>query len=251
MRKQTNGMSALGRGWIVGLAIIGLFLSCERIKPQTGTVVVPDFLNSTVQEARHLGEEYGLLIEVVERKPSFSVPEGFICEQEPFAGSLVKKDTPIKVTISKGTGVEETTVPNLVNLTLGEAERLLVDAKLQKGEVNTCPSSQIPEDQIIRTSPLPGEKVVTHTMVNITISGGSYKRSYRPSRVSLARVPNLIGRKLSTAKSILNACGLRPGRISYRATYEYYKHTVFAQYPRYGRRIPRGSSVNLTVAALP
>lgn len=160
------------KSWIMGLVVMGLVVTigCKKIKPQR--VVVPELLNSTVQEARGIAKEHGLLVEVVERKPSFSVPEGFICEQEPMVGSLVKKNTTIKVAVSAGTGVEETTVPNLVNLTLGEAERLLVDARLRKGKVNTCPSSQMPRGKIIITSPVSGKKVVTQTMVNITISTG-------------------------------------------------------------------------------
>lgn len=236
------------REWIVGLAIIGLVIGCERIQPKT--VIVPDFRSSTVQEARRLAEEYGLLIEVMNKKPSFAIPEGRICEQEPMVGSLVEKNAAIKVVVSAGREVEETTVPNLISLSLDEAERLLMDAKLSKGEVNICYSEQMPEGKIIRTSPLPGEKVVTHTTVNITISGGLYEK-HRPRKPSLTgiRVPNLIGQKLPTAKSILNAYGLRPNKIYYRTTSEYYAHTVFAQYPGPGRRVPKGSGVNLTVAA--
>lgn len=158
--------------WIIGLVVIGLALTigCKKIEPQR--VVVPELLNSTVQEARRLAEEHGLLIEVVDRKPSFTVPEGLICEQEPLVGSLVKKNTTIKVVVSAGTKVEETTVPNLIALTLEEAERALVDAKLRKGKVDVCPSSQIPKGKIITTSPPPGEKVVTQSVVNITISAG-------------------------------------------------------------------------------
>jgi hypothetical protein len=65
------------------------------------------------------------------------------------------------------------------------------------------------------------------------------------------QAPDLIGRSLRQAESLLADRGLKPGRISYQENIRLAPDTVMAQQPAPGTLVPAGTAVDLVVARSP
>ncbi len=103
------------------------------------------------------------------REDEFSedVVRGYVIRTEPDMDEEVPPGTTVKVFISKGPEVKETTVPDLTNKSRADAERLLADANLKLGKVS--PEDGINYvDKVILQVPAPNARVKEGTAVNIT-----------------------------------------------------------------------------------
>ncbi len=215
------------------ITVLG-FIVCQP------TVEVPDLKNSTVENAKIALKSKGLLIEVVGVVESAEVAEGLIAEQSPMAGSVVKKGATVKVWLSKG--VPERIVPYLVGLSLSDATHKLDALNLKVGKIENQYSDEIPENHIIATEPPSGTKVPKGTAVNLVVSLG-------PKPVETVVVPKVTGYKHWKAEDILKSKGLKVKKI-YRVSTEYYEGTVYAQKPKAGEIVPKGTVVTLYVATV-
>src|SRR5699024_10913036 len=101
------------------------------------TVKVPDVRGMTFDEAKAELKKYDLGIkEAAEEEPSNEYAKGEIKSQDPGVGERVAKNSTVTVVISSGEAAEKTTVPNVVDRSEADAEKILQDANLKvtKGE---------------------------------------------------------------------------------------------------------------------
>ncbi len=135
-----------------------------------GSAEVPSLEGLTREEAQQRLAESGLSLGDVGEAPSDSAPAGTVVEQDPQAGTSVKRETPVSITLSSGP--ERVTVPNLAGLSLTEAERALSEAGLKLGRRDETPSDTVPLGMVIEQNPAKGEEVERGTAVDVVVSAG-------------------------------------------------------------------------------
>jgi eukaryotic-like serine/threonine-protein kinase len=115
------------------------------------TVVVPNGVGLTEQEARDRLAQVGLEVRVFE---VFSdEPDGTVVAQDPGSGERVAKDESIRLNVSKGSGMVD--VPSLVGETRGAAEDELASLGL-KANVFEVPSIE-PKGTVVAQNPAGGQ----------------------------------------------------------------------------------------------
>jgi eukaryotic-like serine/threonine-protein kinase len=149
-----------------------------------GSAEVPSLEGLTREEAQHRLDESGLALGDVDEAPSDSAPAGTVAEQDPQAGTSVKGETPVSITLSSGP--ERVSVPDLAGLSLTEAERALSEAGLKLGRQNQTPSDTVPSGRAVEQNPTKGEEVEPGTAVDVVVSTGP---PLRPAPVQVAPDP--------------------------------------------------------------
>ncbi len=134
-------------------------------------------------------------------------------------------------------GVEEVTVPDVVNLTEDRARRALEEAGLEVGRVDRRENPDVEEGIVFAQDPPPEQVVEEGAPVNLTVSAG----------VETVTVPRVEGLPEAEARRILRDEGLVPdARDEQRGDVE--PGTVLSQDPRAGEDVEPGSTVIITVA---
>lgn len=212
------------------------FFVLPRIK--SADIVVPDLVGSTTEQARAIAESRNLLLVVGGEEENDKVPVNVICRQTPLLGSVVRSKSSITVFISKGSG--QITLPDLSDKGLSEATVTLSELGLKIGEVKSEEHDEIEKDKIISTIPEAGTMVQKGDVVTVVLSRGTL----------VVTVPRLIGKSLSTAKRIIENAGFVVGNVSYEVSTEFNVGIIMQQYPAAGRKIKKGSKVDLVVATV-
>ncbi len=205
---------------------------------KSGEVVIPDLTGSTVEQARVITENRGLLLVVGGEEENDKYSDNQICRQTPLPNSIVRSKSSITVFISKGSS--SVIIPDLKGLGLSEATIKLNELGLRIGDIKTEESSTVEKDKIVTTQPLPGSKTKKGDAVTVVLSGGA----------EMVEVPKIIGRALSTAKRIIEEKGFVVGSVSYEVSTEFDVGIVMAQTPRAGTKARKGSKIDLTVATV-
>ena len=110
--------------------------------------------------------------------------EGYVKQTYPTAGSKVTIGSSIKIYVSKKAGEAKVEVPNLVGLTLSEAQTKLKEVGLNYDGYSYMPST-VAKDKIVAQNPLRGAKVNRDTNVKVILSEGP------PRNVSLTQTVDL------------------------------------------------------------
>ncbi|WP_455538447.1 Stk1 family PASTA domain-containing Ser/Thr kinase [Terrisporobacter sp.] len=130
-------------------------------------------------------------------------------------------------------------VPNLVNMSLEEANKTMNDIDLRLVIATEKHDSQVEKNHVISQTPARGTKLQKGDTVTIVISSGPEKLS----------VPNLIGVTLNDAKRMLEAQGLELGSVSYDYSEIHKEGIVINQNPVSNvGSIKKGDSVNIVVS---
>ncbi len=129
-------------------------------------VVIPDLSKFTSREAMSTLEGMGLIART-EDQHSDDVVSGYVIKTSPAAKEEVEPGSSVIIYNSIGPAKRQTYVPDLINKTRVQAQRLLSDAKLKIGTVKPEESSNY-VDKIIAQDPLPNTLVDEGTAVNIT-----------------------------------------------------------------------------------
>jgi beta-lactam-binding protein with PASTA domain len=222
-----------------------------RATTTAGDTVVPDLrpvpprIWSSVLERR--GLRLGRIVE-----HDSDQPKGALLEQQPKAGTTVKRGTVVDAQVSngiRGTGGDVSSdpsppsivrVPNVVGELVDPARLVLGKYLLRVGDV-TWVESRRPYGTVVSQDPQPEQVVKVWSRVSVVVSQG-------PPRIVPAIVPAVIGQHLDAAVAEVRSAALQPGAIrmvSARAA----KGIVVGQSPAAGLRADRNSLVHLDVSA--
>jgi len=130
---------------------------------------VPRVVGLTEQDARERLAEEGFGV-AVERRASAKKDEGRVLEQSVPAGKEVERGSRIALAVGSGPRTVET--PDLVDLTLAEAEEKLEEADLELGDRKEAPSEGVPAGEVSAQDPAAGKKTEAGTEVDLTVSSG-------------------------------------------------------------------------------
>ncbi len=145
-----------------------------------------------------------------------------------------------KFLFAGGFGNKSLTVPNLVNMTLEEAQSAVEKEGLYLSVKSEEYNSEVDKNCIISQTPEGGStNVKKGDTINVVVSKGS----------SQASVPNVVGLTLSNAKQLIEENNLKVGTVKYEYSSIYKEGTVLSQSPGAGSsRAQEGDEVNLYVS---
>lgn len=137
--------------------------------------------------------------------------------------------------------VPEVVVPDLVGLSLEEAEQLLAEQKLKAEVRSQVYSSEIAANHVVSQEPAPNRKIKINRTVWLTVSKG-------PEYLT---VPDLVGQSLENAQRFLRQAGLKVGVVQEQHSNDVAAGVIMSQNPPSRSRLARNSSVDLVVSKGP
>jgi serine/threonine-protein kinase len=199
-------------------------------------VQVDDVVGKQYDSAKAILEGNGFKV-AQKGKSSDTVPEGEVMSQDPTAGNTVDKGATVTLTVSRG--VQQVTVPNVLNFTESDAK-----AQLQSDgfdvSVDRAPSSSVPDGTVISQSPSANKKVDKGSTVTIVVSSG-------PPQVD---VPDVTGQTDTDATNTLEDQGFTVKSQDIPVTDPTQDGIVQSTDPAPGKQVPEGSTVTITVGRL-
>jgi len=168
----------------------------------------------------------------LDEEHSDTVKEGFAIRTVPKEGTLVTRDTRVRLFVSSGPSRVE--VPDVVGLAKDSAQKQLDDAGLEVA-VNEQ-SSDKPQDEVLAQTPTGGSRVAKGTRVTITVSKGKAK----------VAIPDVVGLSAAAASRELRAAKLTPVKRERPVTDEGDDGKVVEQRPA-GGEAEEGDTVVIVV----
>jgi serine/threonine-protein kinase len=238
--RERRGGRAFGYT-LLAIAVLAIFviaaLLARSVFDGSGAsqVSVPNVIGLTVPKAKQSLKAEGLKLGTQTPKHSATVPKGNIIDQSPEDGTQVNEGRAVNVDVS--TGVEETTVPSLVGLSLDEATQALTRAKLELGSTDQVASDE-DRNTVTKVRPKEGETVPVGSKVDLTYASGSNK------------VPDVVGDDEGTARNRLEQAGFQVDKRE-QQTADQPPGTVVSQSPSGGETTRLNSTVTIVVATAP
>jgi beta-lactam-binding protein with PASTA domain len=220
-------------GFILAYAIVFFFVFPARLAPQD--VTVPNVLGLTFDEARQRLSAAGFTAEQGEARFNVGSPRMTVLSQTPAAGGTAGHGT--KIVLDVSAGQRKVAIPNIVGMTLDQAQLALEKLGLEVGPVVER-ESPLPRGEVMATSPLAGADAILPSTVALTVSSG-------PATIT---VPDLVGQPLAQARSTLEQLGLHTSRVVIDSAAADPDGTVTKQSPEAGASVDAGASVSITVA---
>lgn len=194
--------------------------------------IVPDIRAIELSQAKTILQRENLRLGRINKGLSGQVAIGAVISQEPTANQRVKAGTMINLVIE----AEPTQVPNILNLSMSRAVRMLQRNKLSIGSIQKIISTA-PVDTIVSQNPVSGNTVMVGSSVDVSISAES------------TLVPDLQEMSLNQARQTLSRKQLTMGSVSEQITGREPVGTVLSQIPQSAQRVLTGTVVNLVIEA--
>ena len=183
-RRQRNKKSINRKRLKIVLAILIIILGAQIFlfskfflggfgnNKSNNQILAPNLYNMTLDEAQRSLDRLNLNIRVnIEDEYSNEVEKGKIISQQPMSGHELQQGTTVTLVLSKGP--MNGNIPNIVGLTLGEAENTLKENKLYLGNIKYEYSNSYNEGIIIYQDPKSGnENNKEWATVNVVVSKG-------------------------------------------------------------------------------
>ncbi len=198
--------------------------------------LVPDVVGKDEEAAFNILINAGFDPVISDTSYDVKYAKGTIFLQRPKAFDVVKEGRAIYLFLSGGDRVVH--VPVLKGKSITDAKFALEHVGLKLGHIERVSSNQ-PEDMIFDQQYAAGTPLKQGEVVGITVSAG------RGSGIII--VPDLIGKSLMDAKSILEDSSLVVGKINYQASSTLLPNTVLDQYPSGGNMLNPGQPVDLFI----
>jgi eukaryotic-like serine/threonine-protein kinase len=220
-------------GFLVAYVVVFFFAFPSELIPED--VKVPNVLGKDFATASQMLEKSGFHAVQGQERYSRTAAQGTILEQEPPAGSRIKKGTDVTLAISMGQKSAE--VPQVNGLPEQQAKIVIANTGLQLGKVMREASDMSP-GTVIGTNPGQGEMLPLPAKVDLRVSDG-------PSTVM---VPELVGRTLPDAQSALEQVGLGLASAGSDTSSVYPPNTVLSQSPKAGTTVKAHSRIRIVLA---
>jgi beta-lactam-binding protein with PASTA domain len=230
--------------WTVGggalFLAVGLAAFCVALQSdhRSDLVDVPDWVGHAREDAVAQAQSLGLAFEVGELRHDSAVAVDRIIQQEPAAGSQVRRGRTIRVVVSLGG--ETLTVPSLIGQPARQAELELRRVGLTPGWETHIHDDDVPASRVIDEAPAAGVLSVSGERVHRLVSDGP-----RPRRFVM---PDLRGRTLQDAQEWITLCGFRSRPVRHVPSEGKRPGTIVGQLPLSGFPIAPRDIVELTVA---
>ncbi len=206
-------------------------------------IVVPDVVGKTEADAKKTIQNAGLTVTVSYKDVDDKTKNGKVLSASPSVGTSVKEGS--KVTITVGTYSEPVpemvTVPDVMGKTEANAKSTLQNSGLKATVKYQDVTDQAKDGKVVSMSYASGKSVEKGTTVTITVG-----RYVAPKKT----VPNVTGRSVADAKSLLEGNGLKVNVVERSVTEESQNGMVLSSAPSSGSSVEAGTTVNITVGKL-
>jgi len=192
---------------------------------------VPKVVGMTLAEARERIQEVNLKVGKVTKSFNEKVPEGQVVTAKPGPGASLKKGTAVALTVSRGR--QPIDVPDLTGKDATNAARQLSNLGLKVDATKQQNSDTVAKGRVISQSPRDGT-AFRGDPVTLVVSKGPV----------LVTVPDVVGQQLEQARGALEAQGFK---VAVRRALGGFFGTVRLQDPSGGSKVPKGSTVTLTI----
>ena len=135
----------------------------------------------------------------VKSEPSDSAVKGVVFRQSPEAGSKLRKNSNVLITVSSGPAM--TTGPKVTGATEADAKKLLETAGFSV--VVEKVDSELPEGTVVETVPAADQPIPTAGEIRLKVSGGP----------GTATIPVVAGKTVADAEKALVAAGFTVGEV--------------------------------------
>ncbi|UCS92346.1 PASTA domain-containing protein [Echinicola marina] len=234
---------------ILGLLFALLFFFFEVYLPgytnHGETVTVPDLENFHYDEIEDYLDDRDLRYEV-------SADSGFVADAKPLSvlkqnprpGAKVKQGRKIYITLN-AQNAPLIKMPNLVNSPLENAQEVLANYGLVRGEIIYVPdiAPNVVLDQKLHGRTIKeGFEIPKGSQIDLVVGDGLGKQTLA--------IPNLVGMEESDAEFLVVGSGLRLGRISYVPSDTVPKGTIIKQLPPPGIKAKTGELIDVWISEL-
>lgn len=213
------------------------------------TYSVPNVVEKTQEQAESLISKNNLKVKVIEVETD-EAEEGMVIDQDPAAGTTVKKNTIVEISVAVGSqgsdkeqAKEEVEVPDLTNQTINNVTTQLSKLGLKVGDISYEYDDNIESGQVISQDPASGKTVKAGSSIDLVISKGIEEDNG-------VIVPNLYGSTIQEAKSTLGGMNLRLGSQSEEESDETVG-TIIRQSVSVGSSVEAGTRIDVTVSKGP
>jgi len=205
-----------------------------QISAGPGSTTVPAVVGQSQTDAERALGGAGLHA-VVRTTPSPTVPSGQVIATDPRAGSQLSRGSSVHVQVSGGPPA--VSAPDVRGQAEIAAAVALLNSGLKVGTV-TAQTSDQPPGTVLGQVPAPGSRIAMGTPVNLTVA------KQRP----LLTVVGVVGLSRAKAVRLLKRAGLGSSAPSLQPVSDPAQNgRVLAQSPLAGQRVPRGTTVAITV----
>jgi len=216
-----------GIGIIVALALNNVIL--PLYVNWNDEIRVPSLTHTDLMKATTILEDRRLEWTIKDTIFRRDIPSGFIMDQYPEAGQMVKENRKIQLTISLPPAKLE--MPDLIAITERQAVIALERLGLVLEETLADSSDQYERTVVMNQSILAGMPVAPGDSIILTISLG--KRNLKKT------MPDLLNKGMEEARRILEFQGFTVGEITRTENSELLPNTVVSQSVPAGKEFPR------------
>ena len=222
---------------LVTLVGIVAIIAYRILLPSGNPVELPSFTGMQYDDAQSEASKAHVNLRIVARHPDERVPQGGVLGQFPAAGEHVREGRVVDVIVSDGS--MPTSVPNLSNMSLRDAQVELGNARLELGKVTSESSTTVSAGHVLSQHPDPFTNVSAGTKIDVSLATGKAE----------VYVPNFVGLTLTFSQSAAKRTGVTLGPPLWLpiAKNARPKGTVIAQEPLPGQPLA-GDKVILQVS---
>jgi serine/threonine-protein kinase len=227
---------------LLGLGLLGWAVQRTVFAPTPlPPVVVPNLVGRSYAAAEQIAQAQGLSLSVVDRRYDEAVPAEAVVAQLVAAGDRVRRGDTIGVILSRGS--EKIALPNVVNLSIAQAETQLTTAGFVV-EKRSVASDQVAEGRVVSQEPPAATPVVKGSTVRLAVSVGNK-----------VAVPGLVGRQWEEAQRAISEAGLSTTYVNWQGRDQLPQEIlnvvpinhVLSQIPEAGKWVERGATVFIAV----
>lgn len=218
----------------VGAALGGFLIINGGFDGPVERAEVPDVIGNSKDAAKVKLENAGFVMEVV-GEVADNMPKDYVVKQKSIGGTMEAKGTKIEITLSSGP--KKVIVPDVLSDSLTAASMKIRNADLQINVIEEA-SEDVPEDRVIRQSPLPNSQAYANDEVTVYVSKGL------PDDVTV--VPDVLAETEEAANEKLKELGFVVVP-SYTKDLTRDNGKILHQTPNGGSKAPTGSSVILVI----
>lgn len=227
----------------VVLPLLVLYVFLPIMTHHNRGVDVPAVTNRPLPLAQQMLQDEGLVAEVIDSQYILTLRPLAIITQDPPAGEKVKSGRKIYLVVNRQSP-PDAKLPDIIDVNLSQAKYMLQNWGLRLGRVQYVAGDA--NDLVLKATfegrdLKPGEVIKAGSTIDLVVS--SFAASNQ------VEIPDLVGRSLDEATSLLNDAGLSIGNVQYGNSGKYKQNgVVFQQSPAYpAKRVPAGYAVSVWV----
>jgi serine/threonine-protein kinase len=229
-------IAGIGLAFILVAGISAYFTLTLIIKSED-TVIVPDLKGKDVVYALELLTDLELNTKVKGSEYTTDIPKNYVVFQEPQAGAEIKKGRDVKIILSKGP--QTISMPNLLALSVQQANIILDENGICQGELSSTYSKKVEKYHIIAQVPSQGTMISRGACADLLISKGVQPRAFK--------MPDLVGLTLEDALQSIENVKLVIGEIKSAYQKNKPRNIIVKQTPTSGYRVITASPVSLLI----